>query len=181
MYTFATPGSIEDVKKVIAELAYILNAAENGRELIDWMDVKLNNIKSKVDTLKPDEVMKALSLDSFYYTYGTGTTFDSIAEYAGVTNLAADNGMEMWVQLSKEQVVSLNPGMILLPSWSYEGFDAVKFAEEFKNDQSLAGVDAVRNDKVFTLPEAHMTSFSQNMVLGVEDLAKAAYPELFEN
>ncbi len=180
VYTFVTPGSIDNVKKVITDLAYILNAVEEGKALIDWMDGKLNEIKSKLDTLKPDEVIEALSLDSFFYTYGTGTTFDSISKYAGVTNLAADNGMEFWVQLSKEQVVNLNPDMILLPSWSYEGFDAVKFAEEFKNDPSLAGVDAVKNDRVFTLPEAHMTSFSQNMVLGVEDLAKAAYPELFK-
>ena len=181
VYTFVTPGSIEDVKKVITDLAYILNAVEDGRALIEWMDGKLNEIKSKLDILNSDEVAKALSLDSFFYTYGKGTTFDSIAGHAGVTNLAADSGMEFWVQLSKEQVVSLNPDMILLPSWSYEGFDAVKFAEEFKSDPSLAGVDAVKNDRVFTLPEAHMTSFSQNMVLGVEDLAKAAYPELFKN
>lgn len=180
VYAFSSPSSIETVKDVIKEIAYVLNAAGEGRDLIAWMDGKLETVETKLEALAPGSEKKAMSLDSFYYTYGKGTTFDSLAKHAGVINLAAERGMEMWVLVSKEQVVDMDPDIILLPSWSYEGFDAGKFAEEFKNDRSLAGVNAIVNGEVFSLPEAHTTSLSQYMVLGVEDIAKAAYPELFD-
>lgn len=180
VYAFSSPTSVETVKDVIKEIAYVLNAVGEGRELIAWMDGKLEAVRAKLKKLAPGSEKEAISLDSFYYTYGKLTTFDSLAQHAGVINLAAKKGMEMWVLVSKEQVVDMNPDIIFLPSWSYEGFDAEKFANEFKNDDSLAGVSAIMNNKVFSLPESHTTSLSQYMVLGVEDIARAAYPELFD-
>lgn len=180
VYAFSSPVGIETVKDVIKEIAYVLNVVEEGRNLIAWMDGKLEDIKSKLAGIAPGSEKSVMSLDSFYYTYGKQTTFDSLAQHAGVINLAAERGMEMWVLVSKEQIIDMDPEMILLPSWSYEGFDAVKFADEFKNDKSLAGVSAIVNSDVFSLPEAHMTSLSQYMVLGVEDIARAAYPEMFD-
>jgi iron complex transport system substrate-binding protein len=179
VYVIATPGSMDEIKETITGIASALGEEKRGKELIDRMQERLDAVNKKVSTLEESERFTVLSIDSFYYTYGTGTTFDIIASHAGVVNLAAAAGIQMWGQLSKEQVVEMNPDIILLPSWSYEGFDAEKYAEEFKGDKALETVKAVQNGKVLMLPEKHMTTFSHYIALGVEDLAKAAYPQLF--
>lgn len=180
VYSLATPNSINEVKDAVLKVSELVGEKDRGLEVINWMDQKLNVVDSKVSTLKEDERLRVLSCDSFFYTYGIGTTFDDISEKAGIINLASDEGMIMWQEISKEIIVELNPDVLLLPSWSYEGFDAVQFTKEFKNDKSLATIKAIKNDRVYNLPEAHMTTTSQNIVLGVEDVAKAVYPQLFE-
>jgi len=179
VYIYQIPVNIEQVKSLVKELAYVIGETDKGQEVISWMDEILNEVRSKTGSLPEEEKVRALALDAFFYTYGKGSTFDSIAEHAGVINLASANGMEMWQEISKEQVVKLNPDVILLPSWSFEGFDAAEYAENFRNDPSLADVSAVKDGRVFTLPEEHMTACSHYIVLGVKDLAEAAYPDLF--
>jgi iron complex transport system substrate-binding protein len=180
VYGYKTPNGIEEQKKTVMEIARLVGEEQKGREMVKWMDDKLNEVEEKIKTLTEDEKLKAISLDSFFATYGTNTTFNDIVNRAGMINLAAEAGINQWQQITKEKVVEMNPDIIFLPSWSYEGFDAVKFADDFKKDKSFAGINAVKNNRVFTLPESHTTAISQNIVLGVEDAAKAAYPELFK-
>lgn len=180
VYGYKTPNSIEEQKKTVMEIARLVGEEQKGREMVKWMDDRLNEVEEKIKTLAEDKKLKAISLDSFFATYGTNTTFNDIVNRAGMINLAAEAGINQWQQITKEKVVEMNPDIIFLPSWSYEGFDAAKFADDFRKDKSFAGINAVKNNRVFTLPEAHMTAISQNIVLGVEDAAKAAYPELFK-
>ena len=180
VYVMAIPNNIEQVKNAVSELANLVGEEQNGQDIIAWMDSKLKAIDDKIKTLKEEQKVKAMSYDSFQCTHGKGTTFDDIAKHAGVTNMASEAGMEMWPEISKEKIIDMNPEALFLPSWSYEGFDAEKYTEDFKNDKSLAGVKAIKNNKVFNLPEAHMITTSQYIVLGVEDMAKVVYPELFK-
>jgi len=52
--------------------------------------------------------------------------------------------------------------------------------DTLKNDPSLQTVKAVKNDRIISVPNPHISAISQYVVLAVEDVAKAAYPELFE-
>jgi len=180
VYAYKAAENIDEQKKVIEEVAYVTGDVEKGAEIIAQMDSKLQYIEEKVKSLKEEERLKALSCDSFFYTYGKNTTFDDLASHAGVINLASELGMEGWVQISKEKIIELNPDVLILPNWSYEGFNAEEFYNDIKNDKSLQNVSAIKNNRVFSLPESHTTALSQYIVLGVEDLAKAAYPELFK-
>lgn len=180
VYVMKTPTNIQEVKSAVLEVANIVGEKQKGEEIVAWMDSKLKAVEDKVKTLSNEERVRALTVDGFLCTYGIGSTFDSIAQHAGVINLASEADMGYWQQIDKEVIIEMNPDVILLPSWSFEGFDAEKYTEDFKNDKSLAEVNAIRNNKVFNLPENHMTTVSQYIVLGVEDLARAAYPELFE-
>jgi len=180
VYQFATPNSIDEVVQLIRNIAMITGDTGKGEDLIAWMNAKLDFVKSKVAGLSESQKLTAMSCDSFFYTYGKGTTFDDIAVHAGLIDLAAASGIQKWQQIQKEKIIVMNPDAIFLPSWSYPGFDAVKFVSDFKSDKSLSTVKAIKNNRVFSLPESHMTSVSQNIVLGVEDAARAAYPNLFK-
>ncbi len=180
VYVYTTPNSIEEVRQLIRDIAVEIDKKVQGDKLIDWMDKQLQAVAGKISSLDDSEKLTGMSCDSFFYTYGKGTTFDDIAKNAGIINAAAQAGMEKWQQISKEKIIELDPDLIFLPAWSYTGFDAEKFADDFKADISLSTVKAIKNDKVFSLPESRMTSVSQNIVLGVEEAAKAAYPNLFK-
>jgi len=180
VYSLATPNSIDEVRDAVLKVSELVGEKEKGQEIISWMDEKLKAVEDKVKTLKEDDKLKVLYYDSYLCTYGKGSTFDDITKKAGIINLASEQGMGMFQEISKEKIVELNPDILLLPSWSYEGFDAEQFTKDFKNDKSLATVNAIKNDRVFNLPDAHMITTSQNIVLAVEDVARAAYPELFK-
>ncbi|NMB95820.1 MAG: ABC transporter substrate-binding protein [Clostridiaceae bacterium] len=180
VYVMKTPTNVREARSAVLEIANLVGEIQKGEEVVAWMDEKLKAIEDKVKTLRNEERVRVLSCDAFLYTYGKGTSFDSIAEHAGVINLASEAGMEYWQEIDKEVIIEMNPDVLLLPSWSFEGFDADKYTEDFKNDKSLAEVNAIKNNKVFNLPENHMTTVSHYIVLGVEDLARAVYPELFE-
>ncbi|HHV97388.1 MAG TPA: ABC transporter substrate-binding protein [Clostridiaceae bacterium] len=180
VYVMKTPTSVEEARSAVLEIANLVGEIQKGEEVVAWMDEKLKAVEEKVKNLSNEERVRVLTIDAFLYTYGKGTSFDSIAQHAGVINLASEVGMEFWQEINKEVIIELNPDVLLLPSWSFEGFDAEKYTEDFKNDKSLAEVKAIKNNKVFNLPDNHMVTVSQYIVLGVEDLAKTAYPELFK-
>jgi len=176
-----TPTNIEEQKEVILEVANIIGENEKGRQIVEDMDKKLKEIEDKVKTLKDEEKLTALSYNSYGSTYSKGTTFDDIITKAGLINAAAKAGLDAYAQISKEKIIEINPDVIFLPDWSYdESEDMSAFAEELKKDKSLASVNAIKNNRIYLLPEKHMSSVSQYVVLGVEDAAKAAYPHLFE-
>ena len=50
---------------------------------------------------------------------------------------------------------------------------------KFTGDASFQTVNAVKEDRIISVPNPHISAISQYVVLAVEDVAKAAYPELF--
>jgi iron complex transport system substrate-binding protein len=89
--------------------------------------------------------------------------------------------LRRFADLSKEKMVELNPNILIVPSWSYDAKqDPAQFAAAIKNDPALANINAVQNNRIYALPEKHLSCTSQYIVLGVEDLARAAYPQLFQ-
>jgi len=180
VYACKTPNNIDEQKEMVKEVAKVVGEVEKGEEILKWMDDKLQYISEKLKDLKPEDKLVALTLDSFFDTYGNNTSFDDMATRAGLINGAALDGETGWYQMTKEKVIEINPDIVFLPSWSYDEFDADKFAEDFMNDKSFAGLNAVKNNRVHQIKESLVASVSHNMVLGVEHLAKIAYPELFE-
>jgi iron complex transport system substrate-binding protein len=181
VYVFKAPTSFVDLEKAITGIAEITGEVEKGKVLVDNMYAKLKEIDDKVKTLKPEEKLTVLDYSFYGSTYAKGTSFDEITVKAGVINVATKAGLEGWPNISKEQIIELDPDIILLHAWSYDkNTDPQQFAETFKKDASFAGLKAVKNNRVYIMQDKHLQDNSQYMVLGVEDLAKVAYPDLFK-
>lgn len=181
VYQFDTPSNIDQQKQVIAEIAHVVGADKKGEELVTWMDEKLKAVEEKLKNLKEEDKLAILDYSEMGTTSGKNTNTDDLLTRAGLINVAARAGLDGWPQVNKESVVEWNPDLILLPSWYYNQeltIDSLK--NNLKNDKSLADVNAIKNDAFITVPYSHMGSISQFSVLAVEDLAKAAYPELFK-
>jgi iron complex transport system substrate-binding protein len=180
VYAFRTPANIDEQKAVILELAHVVGAEEKGQELVAWMDEKLKAVEEKLSVLKPEQKLTVMDYGEMGSS-GLGTNFDDIVTRAGLVNVISRAGIEGWPVISKEKIIEFDPDIIILPSWYYDqknSFDSMRDA--LKNDQSLQTVKAIRDDRIISVPNPHISAISQYVVLAVEDVAKAAYPELFE-
>jgi iron complex transport system substrate-binding protein len=181
VYIFKAPTTFDELYKAITDIAELTREVEKGKVLVNNVKSKLKEIDDKVKTLKPEEQLTVLDYSFFGSTYAKGTSFDEITVNAGVINSATKAGLEGWPNISKEQLLELDPDIILLHDWSYDKkTDPQQFAETFKKDKTFAGLKAVKNNRVYIMQDKHMQDNSQFMALGVEDLAKVAYPDLFK-
>ncbi|KYH34970.1 vitamin B12-binding protein [Clostridium tepidiprofundi DSM 19306] len=181
VYCVGSVSTIEQQEDVIKKIAKIVDEEQKGKELVDEMNKKLDYVASKLKGLKDKDKVRVLFYNSFGSTNAEGTTFDDIAKKAGCINVASEAGLKLWPQVSKEKIIEMNPDVIIVPAWSYDKSKNPKdFADSVLNDKSLKEVKAVKNKRVYMLPDKHMNCVSQYITLGVEDLAKAVYPDLFK-
>jgi len=180
VYAYGTAATLEDQMKIIEDIAYIVDEKDNGTKITNNMKTKLKEIEDKVSSVKDDEKIRVLAYNSYGSTNGKGTTFDDIVKRAGGINVASEIGLEYWPQISKETIIELNPDVIIVPGYAYDDSNPKDFADTILNDESLKDVNAIKNKKVYMLQEKHISSVSQYMVYGVEDLAKMIYSDLFK-
>lgn len=174
------PKSIADVKKNVKLIAKTLGEENNGDLVIAKMDNKLAEIKAKVDNIKPEQ-RKKLVLISLMTSYGgKGCTFDDICKYAGVINGVSAAGLHNGQSLTKEMLVAINPDLLIMPVYNdHNTFDIEKYNKEFLEDPALQTLNAVKEKRFFYPQEGYIYNSSQDIVFGVQEIARAAYGELF--
>jgi iron complex transport system substrate-binding protein len=179
VFVFHSPDNFDQLKQAIHQVATLVGEQAQGKAQWARVEARLAAVAAKVKAV-PGKRPTILSYSFWGSTYAKGTSFDALVEKAGLVNAATQAGLSGWPQLSKEQVLALDPDVIALPSWSSDGKDdPVKFREAFVNDPVFAGLQAVKNHRVVVLPDRHLQSTSPFMADGVEDLARVGYPTLF--
>jgi iron complex transport system substrate-binding protein len=180
VYVFKTPSNIEEQRKTVAEIAHVVGEDEKGAKIVAWMDEKLKGVDERLKQLKPEERLRAMDYGEMGSS-GKGTNFDDIIRRAGLVNVVAEAGLDGWPNLSKEKIIEFDPDIIIVPSWYYDKNNTQEsFTKAIKEDKALSSVKAVKSNRILALPNPHISAISQYVVLGVEDLAKAAYPEFFK-
>lgn len=175
------PSNVDQEEEMLRLLGKITDEESKAEQTISWMDQKLKEVNDKLTGLKEDQKLTILDYSEMGSTSGKGTNFDDVVKRAGLINPVSRDGVAGWPNLSKEMVVKYNPDIISLPSWYYDKKVSYEsLAGSIKGDKALAGVRAVKNNKLISIPYKHISSPSQYSVLAVEDMAKAAYPELFK-
>lgn len=111
---------------------------------------------------------------------GKGSLFDSMCQHAGMINGAAAIGLEKNDVLSKENIIKINPDILLMPTWSYQGkVDIGKFWAEVEEDPALQTLKAIRNHRLESVSDQYLYCSSHYIVDGVKAIAIMAYPEVF--
>lgn len=180
VYAFKTPCNIDEQIDVIAEIAHLVGEDEKGGEIIKWMKEKLEAVEDKLALLKPEERLTVMDYGEMGSS-GLGTNFDDIVTRAGLINVTSRAGLTGWPMLSKEKIIEYNPDIIILPSWFYDHKNSLEgMKNTLKSDASLRMVNAIKNDRLISVPNQHISAISQYVVLAVENVAREAYPELFD-
>lgn len=178
VYVYHSPTTIDEIKAVIADIALAVGEKETGAKIIASMEAELTKVTERVQQIPAGERLVVVHFSLMGGSGGKDSTFDDICRYAGVENGAAAAGLGMTGILSKEQIVAINPDLLIIPTWDYSGkTDLQKFADEVKTDPALQTVKAVRQQKLIPVPDRYLYCSSQYIVYGVRALAKAAYPQ----
>lgn len=181
VYCYETPNNIQQQKEVILVLGTVLGEEAKAQSMVEEMEARIGAVAEKVSSIKVEDRLTVLTYNSSELTDGKDSMFEDVANQAGVINLPSLEGYAFSDEISKEKIIEMNPDILILPSWSYDPEeDPAEFAEQIKNDPSFASINAVKNHRVYQMEDKHLVAVSQYIVLGVEDLAKIAYPELFQ-
>lgn len=190
--TLESPMSFEQISDRIDVISKAVFAPEKGQQIIEEMQQRLDSIKQRVDNI--EQRVKVMYYEDYYSedgtsdgmlcAYGPGSTFGETASFAGVVNVCT---AQNYSAVSKETVLNdWKPELLIVPSIKYdENFNAVEdqgktIISAIKNDKILSSLPAVKNDRLYALPDKYRSSTSHYMAYAVEELAKVCYPDLFE-
>jgi iron complex transport system substrate-binding protein len=162
--------NIEEVQASILTLGEVVGEMEQAEQMVEAMNDRLAVIDERLIGFN-GERPRVLYLSSGGWVAGSQTTVDAIIQRAGGVNIAAQEGLVSWNQVSEETIIELNPDVVILSTYVTD--------EEFGANPVYAELNAVQNERVYAPSDALMSTTSQYIVLGVEELAKLLYPDLF--
>ena len=174
VYIYKTPSSYEEQKKLIRDLANLVEEKENGEKIIKNMDNRLKALQNKIAKNYKEAKPRILLYTSFGTTSGKNTTFNDMVKLINGTNVVAEAGIDRFKDISKEKVIELNPDIIIVPiAKKYDNVD--KISKLFFEDSSFKNVKAIKNKKVYFIQYKDITPTSQYMINSIEELAKVVY------
>ena len=174
VYFYKTPNSYEEQKKLIRDLANLVEEKENGEKLIKNMDDRLKALQNKIAKNYKGVKPKILMYTSFGTTSGKNTTFNDMVKLINGVNVVAEAGIDGFKDISKEKVIELNPDIIIVPiAKKYDNVN--KISKLFFEDPSFKNVKAIKNKKVYFIQYKDITPTSHYMINSIEELAKVVY------
>lgn len=164
--------------KVFASIELIgkaIGATEEAEALVQEMKGKLDVIKEKAANISEDDrktVFVEVSPAPEIYTTGKNTFMHEMLDAINAINAAGDQ--EGWIAMNEEAIVAINPDVIITTVGFVE--NAV---EEIKSRSAWQDIEAVKNDDVYLVDEDLVSRSGPRIIEGVEELARAIYPEVF--
>jgi iron complex transport system substrate-binding protein len=148
-----------------------VNAEDRAETLIKYLQAKIDYVKSRVKDVPADKKVRVLYTGhDIYHAYTPDTFEHSQIDVAGGVNVAKD--LTGWLpEVSAEQLLIWDPQVIVM----LNGVDV----NAVLNDPKVAGVSAIRNKRVYSLPEASWDYSSPRALFCMEWLATKLYPERF--
>ncbi|MEH7073209.1 ABC transporter substrate-binding protein [Neobacillus drentensis] len=144
-------------------------------EMITGMKDKLAKIKAKAGEIKEKKkVLVEVSPAPEIYTPGKNTFMDQMLSYINAENIA--NDQEGWIKIDQEAMIKRNPDVIV----TTYGYYVKNPIDQVLNRKGWETVNAVKNKQVVDVDSDRVTRSGPRIVEGVEDLAKAVYPEVFK-
>ncbi|GAA0368934.1 ABC transporter substrate-binding protein [Bacillus horti] len=167
-------SSFADVYDTFRLIGQATGAVTEAEDIIAEMEERLAAVKEKAEAVtEPKRVWIEVSPSPDIFTTGKNTFMDEMLQVIQAVNIAGEH--EGWVSLTEEEIIQLNPDVIIATYGSYMDVE-----EEVMNRSGWGEVPAVKNEQVFEVDEDTVTRSGPRLIDGVETLAKHIYPEIFE-
>ena len=146
-----------------------------ANEIISEMKEKLEDIKAKASEIKEKKkVLVEVSPAPEIYTSGKNTFMDQMLRLINAENIA--NDQEGWIKIDQEAMIKRNPDVIV----TTYGYYVKNPVDQVLTRKGWETVNAVKNKHVVDVDSDRVTRTGPRIVEGVEDLAKAVYPDIFK-
>jgi iron complex transport system substrate-binding protein len=161
-------GDLASIEEQILLIGRLIGEERSAGRLTDIMNEKIKAIRAWVAARRGDHPLTVLYYDNLGYVAGQNSTFDSMCQMLGVTNIAAAKGIRYFKQIDYETLLQWNPDMIIVPEES-------TFDEQLYNEKILASAKAVREKNIRKIPSVYLLSASQYLVASTNYLAGLLY------
>ena len=176
VYVVPNPHTLEDMYVNLQTVAALTGHEANATALVDSLKARVAALDAKIATVseRPTIYYETATEPSKSYTVGPGSFIDGLIKRAGGTNAAGQLDGQ-WLTLGFEEVIALNPQVIILGDANYG-----ESAETVAARPGWDVLSAVKNGMVFPIDDNLISRPGPRQVDGLEALAKLLHPELFE-
>lgn len=166
-------NSIDQIYNDIIFISKALKEENKGQDMVDTMKEKIAAIKAVGDTITDKKsVYFEIGAAPYMYSFGKGVFLHEMIEIVGATNALGDQ--ESWISLSEEAVLAANPDVIIT---NVNYIDNP--VDEIKSRLGWESVKAIQNDQVFYVDNFKTSLPDHNIVIALEEIAKAVYPDKY--
>ncbi|RKY22030.1 MAG: hypothetical protein DRQ55_02485 [Planctomycetota bacterium] len=163
------------IREQIVQLARVLGVRAEGEALVSAYD-------QRVEALQ-DQLGEAPRLGAICYSNGgaggwlagAGTTNDEALRLAGLTNLAAETGRRGHVPVSFEELLVMDPYLIVVGGEVGDQQQSGT-ARLLLENEALSGLQAVRAGRVLVIDSWLYTTTSHHIIDAAEEIARLAQP-----
>tara|TARA_Y100000590_G_scaffold227747_1_gene257026 strand:+ start:2449 stop:3282 length:834 start_codon:yes stop_codon:yes gene_type:complete len=167
---YDSPSNYNDVLKLIKKMSNSFNIVEKGDEIILKLSKEYKFIQDKISLLKNKKKF-VFFMDSrntgVFNVAGGNTRANYLIELIGGENIFK-NEFNKYKKVSSENILSLNPEIILIGSMTNESI----LKKQLLNDKNLKLVDAIKTNKIFIIDIGYYLTFGTNITKAAIDLLK---------
>lgn len=179
VYVYPKQNSFAEVKASIKELAQLVNRKPD--KLLSYMEQKEALLRDRLKGIADKDRKRAVYLMTNGVYSNPNSPYQDICRYAKVVDASMELKLGKKTHLSKEQLVKLNPEVIIVTDFNWDGkTETSAKIRDILEDKALKEVRAVKDKKIVALPGSHIYALSHHIIDASEDLARAVYPECFK-
>ena len=178
-YQLKDDSSFAGIMAGLEEVAALVGEEEKAKDILANIETRIADLEKKA--AEQDEKDRVLYLTQYDSSVTENTSIGEMILLAGGINVITEAGITGdefpdYPNLSKEKVVELNPDVIITSDWQYDGSEAT-FVEAWENDPALQNVNAFKNDEVYVIDSANLTTAAHFVIEGAEDIYDVLYGE----
>lgn len=174
MVDMETQDQFEEMLRLLATVCGKPEAAEN---LIDYYAEQFDQVAKLTESLDPQQKpVVYMGAPADYLSTCPDSMYQAqLIANAGGVNAAAQLEGDYWTAVSYEQILTMNPDIMVLPT------EAAYTVEDVMKDEALADVTAVKTGAVYHMPIGldAWDSPGPSCALGQKYLLAVVHPELY--
>lgn len=173
VFVVKNASNFNDIYTTIEQLGRATGKLPEAQKLIAHMKAKVEEVQAKLHDVKPKKVFVEISDEPDIYTPGKNTFMQEMLDMIHAENIAADT--DGWFKIDAEQIITKNPDVIVV-TYNYVPDILTKIPQR----AGFETITAVKNKAVVQVDENTTSRQGPRLADGLEELAKAIYPEAFK-
>ena len=170
-------ATLAEAREVLLSLGERLSVEDRARQLVADIDARVIALEERA--ARRGTPLRAMSYSNFGsagFTAGSRTTVNEMMRLAGLENLVASAGREGHVQVTFEELLGFDPDLILVSrplkqDAGHAGDRGGASQDLLCSETSLAGLRAVREDRIISLPAWLFATGSHELLGSAEVLS----------
>jgi len=173
VFVVTNAKDFNEIYTTIEQLGRATGKLPEAKKIIKDMKTKVEEVLAKLEDVKPKKVFVEASDEPQIFTAGKDTFMNEMLNMIHAENVAADT--VDWYEISSEQIIAKNPDVIVV-TYHYVPEILTKLPQRAGFDT----INAVKNKTIVQVDESTTSRQGPRLGEGLEELAKAIYPEAFE-